>query len=118
LKHHAAAAEDFRRAIELNPKLADAHFNLGNALADLNRHDEAAASFRAAVALKADFAQAWHNLGDALQAQGDLDAAIAAYKQALKLEPESFARIVNSLAAHSRGRLYLDFAALRRALAS
>lgn len=116
LKQHEAAAEDFRRALVLNSKLADAHFNLGNALADLNRHREAAPAYREAVALKPDFLQAWHNLGEVLQAQGDLNAAMEAYKTAMRLEPGSFARIVNSLAAHSHGRLYLDLDALKREL--
>ncbi|MES1151292.1 MAG: tetratricopeptide repeat protein [Dongia sp.] len=118
LKQHAAAAEDFRRALVLNPRLADAHFNLGNALADLNRYAEAAPAYRAAVELRPDFLQAWHNLGETLQAQGDLNAAMEAYKTAMRLEPGSFARIVNSLAAHRHGRLDLDLDALRRELTS
>jgi tetratricopeptide (TPR) repeat protein len=118
LKQHAVAAEDFRRALVLNPKLTEAHFNLGNALADLNRYEEAAPAYRAAVALRPDFLEAWHNLGEALQAQGDLNSAMGAYKNAMRLEPGSFARIVNSLAAHPRGQLHLDLDALRRELLS
>ena len=47
-----------------------------------------------------------------------LHEAMTAYKAAMSMEPGSLARIVNSLAAHSHGRLYLDLEALRRELTS
>src|SRR5215471_17890793 len=52
------AVELIKRAIELNPKLAAAHSNLGNALMDLQRSAEALASYDKAVVLNPDVAEA------------------------------------------------------------
>ena len=49
------AVELIKRAIELNPKLAAAHINLGNALMDLKRPAEALASYDKAIVLKPDY---------------------------------------------------------------
>src|SRR5215467_1172120 len=45
-----------KRAIGLNPNVAEAHNNLGNALRDLQRPAEALASYDKAIALKPDYA--------------------------------------------------------------
>ena len=50
--------ELIKRAIGLNPKVAAAHSNLGNALMDLKRPADALASYDKAIALKPDFAEA------------------------------------------------------------
>ena len=55
--------ELIKRAIGLNPKVAEAHSNLGNALMDLQRPAEALASYDEAIALKPDFAEAHSNRG-------------------------------------------------------
>lgn len=49
--HWDVAEGHFRKALEVDPKLAEAHFNLGLALDKLDRHDEAKAAFEKAVEL-------------------------------------------------------------------
>lgn len=50
-EHWKKAAADFRRALEADPSLAAAHFNLALALDQDGNHDEAAAHFKKAVEL-------------------------------------------------------------------
>ena len=50
--------ELIKKAIGLNPKVAEAHSNLGAALMDLKRPAEALASYDKAIALKLDYADA------------------------------------------------------------
>src|SRR3569832_422648 len=93
-------------------------FDLGLARQDLRDHAGAAAAYRQAIALKRDHAEATFNLGVVLQEAGDLDEAMRVYAQAYRLRPESFGKIAMALTSGSRGRLWLDEAALRRALES
>ena len=63
------------RAIALQPDLAEAHNNLGNALKDQGRLDEALACFRRAVELKPVYSGAASNLVYNLHFHPDHDAA-------------------------------------------
>lgn len=58
----AAAADFYRRALELAPGLAEAHYNLGCLLYDMGRIDEAEERLRRAVELKPAFHQAHSTL--------------------------------------------------------
>lgn len=49
--HWDVAEGHFRNAVEADPKLAEAHYNLGLALDKLDRHDEAKVAFGRAVEL-------------------------------------------------------------------
>lgn len=112
-----AARAALDRAIALDPRRAEAHFALGLACQDAGDQPAAIAAYRAALDRRPDFHEAALNLGTALQAAGDWDAARAAYARALRLRPESFGRIAQAVTAARRGRLFLDPADLRRALA-
>jgi type IV pilus assembly protein PilF len=49
--HWDISAEHFRKAIELAPNLAEAHFNLGLALNEMGQHSEATEEFKKAKEL-------------------------------------------------------------------
>lgn len=53
-EHWEKAAADFRRALEADPNLAAAHFNLALALDQEGKHEEAAEHFKKAVLLAPD----------------------------------------------------------------
>ena len=78
----------YNKAIELDPKLAIAHNNLGVALHDKGRTDEAIACFSKAIELDPKFAMAHYNLGIALRDKGRMDEAIASYTQGHRARPE------------------------------
>jgi tetratricopeptide (TPR) repeat protein len=97
---------------------ASVWFDLGLARQDLRDHAGAASAYRKAIELKGDHAEAVFNLGVVLQEAGDLDAAMRAYAQAYRLRPSSFGNIAMALTSARHGRLWLDEAALHRALES
>jgi predicted TPR repeat methyltransferase len=76
-----------RAGARQDPHSVEAHNDLGNVLAILQRHDEAAAGFRIAIALRPDFAEAHNNLGNALAKQGRSDEAVEHFAQAVTLRP-------------------------------
>ncbi len=63
------------------PRWAQAHADLGAALARLGRTDEAVAALRHATTLQPGLPDAWLALADALRANGDADGADAACLQ-------------------------------------
>jgi hypothetical protein len=81
------AIEDLSRALELDPELPRAAFNLGVAYTRLGRHDEAIAAFERAVVRDAADVKAWSNLGRLLETRGDATRALAAYRTALTIAP-------------------------------
>src|SRR5439155_26342355 len=64
--HIEEAMVEYQRAIALDPKLAEAHYNLGNAQVQLGRLRDGETSFRRAVSSKPKFAEAHCNLGHVL----------------------------------------------------
>jgi len=80
-----AAAEHLQRAVELNPRRPEAHYNLGLAL--VAAPEEALVPFGEAIALRPNFADAWYYRGRMLQTLGRLDQAEAHYRRALEIEP-------------------------------
>jgi cytochrome c-type biogenesis protein CcmH/NrfG len=73
----------------LKPEFPEARFNLGNALALLERFDEAIAEFRAVVAARPGFVDGWCNLGQALAQDKRFTEAVAAFREALRLAPDN-----------------------------
>jgi tetratricopeptide (TPR) repeat protein len=112
---HAIAASLLERAVSGDAP-ASAWFDLGLARQDLRDYDGAAAAYRKVIELKPDYAEAALNLGTVLQELGDMDHAMRAYAQAYRLRPQTFGTIAMALTSASHGRLWLDEAALRRAL--
>lgn len=87
LGRHAEAIEEFKKALALDPRSAEAHLQLGNALKSLQRHPEAVTSLRRASELAPKNAVIWLNLGVSLLALSSRDEAIACFQRAIKLEP-------------------------------
>ncbi len=77
----------YKKAIELNPKDAEAHCLLADVLWVQKKQDEAIAECRKAIELDAKHARAQHSLRTALMDQGKLEEARAAWEQFLKSDP-------------------------------
>jgi tetratricopeptide (TPR) repeat protein/2-polyprenyl-3-methyl-5-hydroxy-6-metoxy-1,4-benzoquinol methylase len=115
---HAAAVELLGRALAVNARSADCHFNMAHALRALGRLDDAAVHFNQASVLKRDFTAAHLGLGDLLMQQGRIDDARTRYQRALVIEPRSAdAHYGLANVAMQQGRLDEATAEYRRVLA-
>ncbi len=85
------ASGEFRKALQIDPKLADAHKLLGDMLLTSPRrlYDQAVKAYVAALEIWPDYAEARVGLGDAQQARGQFDEAIEEYQKALVIEPNN-----------------------------
>lgn len=81
------AAEAYRRAIEIEPRYAEAHANLGVVLARLGQYDEAVACYERALRFNPQLNAARLNLGLAQYRAGALTAAVETLKAAYAADP-------------------------------
>ena len=75
-------------ALELNPNLASAHYNLGLAFHRIGDREQALTAFRQVVRSRPDDALARHSLATMLDETGRTQEAITEYQAALALQPD------------------------------
>ena len=88
--NYAEAEVSYRKAVEKNPRNAQAHYNLGNALLGQRKDSAAVVQFENAAKQETDAmrkAQSYHNIGVICQGQKQYAQAIEAYKEALRNNP-------------------------------
>ncbi|MCX6896336.1 MAG: tetratricopeptide repeat protein [Verrucomicrobia bacterium] len=77
--------QHYELALQIKPAYAEAHHNLGSALASQGKLPAAARQYEQALPINPDFALARFNLGNALAGQGKTNEARSHYQQALNL---------------------------------
>ena len=77
----------FRRAVEVTPKSARAHADLGDALFMAKRYGEAEEELIASLQIEPWQSSTWHYKGLVLAEQHRMEEAIAAFREALRLKP-------------------------------
>jgi tetratricopeptide (TPR) repeat protein len=82
------AAEAYRRALRVNPRLVDARNNLGLLLAGQGQIDAAIEQYAAALALRDDDPAVHNNIGMALAQAGRRGEAIDHFQRAVRLQPD------------------------------
>jgi TolB-like protein/Tfp pilus assembly protein PilF len=79
-----------RKALELDPDLAQAHASRGMALSMLGRHDEAERAFETAIKLDPRLFEAHYFYARDAYARGNLDKAQQQYERAMAVRPEDY----------------------------
>ena len=102
LGQYTKAISDYTKAIELNPKYAEAYSNRGAAYAKLGRHTQAISDYTKAIELNPKYAGAYSNRGVAYDDLGQHTKAISDYTKAIELNPKY------AEAYSSRGAAYTD----------
>lgn len=83
------AVAEYRTVLRLAPDYAEAHANLGAALARLGRYDEAIASYQRALELSPELTPVWLNMGIAFYRMGQAERAAHALRAYFAAFPES-----------------------------
>ena len=95
------AINNFEKAIALNPKYAEAHYNLGVAFQKTHQLDNAIKHYKEAINVKHEYPTAHNNLGLISLELGYTDSAIKSFEWAVAYSPE-YAEAHNSLGAASQ----------------
>jgi protein O-mannosyl-transferase len=83
------AIQQLRKAVELQPNYADAHYNLATVLLQNGEVDEAVAHWQTTLSINPNDAEAHIALANVLLTKGQLREAMAHYQAAIEAEPLS-----------------------------
>jgi tetratricopeptide (TPR) repeat protein len=81
------AAAEYERALETNPRLAQANANLISVYARLGQAEKAEKRYRLAIEISPDLAEAHYNFGVLLTRQGRYKEALSAFQRSLEINP-------------------------------
>ena len=112
LGHLEGAAKMFEAAVSINPKYAEAHFNLGVIYQALDRLEDAVDSYMKAIAITPNYPEAYNNLGTSLYELGRIQSSIENLEWAIAYKHD-FSEAHNNL-----GRSLNDFGRERDAIKS
>jgi tetratricopeptide (TPR) repeat protein/SAM-dependent methyltransferase len=114
----SSAIELIGKAIKLNNRAGEYHYNIALAWHALNRVDQVATHLERAVELRPDDGLAYLNLGNVRREQGRPAEAVACYERAVALNPNSAAARLNLANMMStQGRWDAAIASYKQALA-
>ena len=82
------AGKELARALELDPKIPQAHYLIGMMAIFRNELDKGIDEMRQEIAINPDFAMAHYKLGDAYTRRDDWDGAIAPLQRSVWLNPD------------------------------
>ncbi len=100
----AGAAEEFRRALAIDPRSARAYNNLGNTLRDMRDVDEALNAYRQAAALAPRYPDPLNGIGVLLVQQGRGRDALPYFDRCIALSPSFYeARLNRAIALDTAG---------------
>jgi len=89
-EHLEAAEKDSRRALDLDPGLAEAHASRGLTLSLQGRHEEAAKEFEAAIELDPHLFEPYYFYARDCVVQGKYEQAVECYRQASQASPDDY----------------------------
>ncbi len=88
-ENYAVAEQNFRKALSMIPKLAEAHVDLGSTLMNMQLYDDGIRETRLGLDLNTkEPERAYYNLGIAYEFMGKLQEAYDSYKKAAVLAPK------------------------------
>jgi tetratricopeptide (TPR) repeat protein len=107
-KDYTKAIEAFRKSYSIDPKYAEAYYQAGETLSQLNKNQEAVAEYTKAIELKPNFFDPWLGLGSAQFELNNYPEAIKAYKEAVRIDNRSIEAYTNLGDANRLGGNFND----------
>ena len=101
-KDYKEALVELDKAIEIDPRSAEAYYWRGRTLVSLGRLDQGVDDFKRAVKLKPDYSEAYDHLGWLASRQGQVDEGIGYLTKSIEFKPD------NAWAFYNRSRLYFS----------
>jgi len=101
-KSYNEALAELNKALEIDPRNAEAYYWRGQTLVNLGRLEQGEGDFKAAVKHKPDYAEAYDHLGWLASKQGRVEEGIAYLTRSVELRPE------NAWAFYNRSRLFFS----------
>ena len=91
----------FQKAVEINPRYADAYHNLGNVNRNMGKTEEAIKSYEKALEINPNIWQSYQNIGAIYYKAQNREKALEYFEKALVLVPdnEGLKKIVEELKA-------------------
>jgi serine/threonine protein kinase len=99
-KDYDSAVQNYSKAIELNPRDANAYSSRGNAYYMKGDHDQAFADYNKALALDSTLPHVYINRGNIYYEEGERDQALIDFNRAIQVDSQ------NATAYYRRGRFY------------
>jgi superkiller protein 3 len=93
---------ELKKYLDTNPRLAEAHLNLGNVYWNEGRDGKPIRHYLAAIKLNPNYAEAYYNLANVFFVQGEHEQAVQAYNKAIQLKPDF------ALAHNGLGNAFID----------
>ncbi len=89
------AISEYTKAIELNPRYADAYYNRGNAYHDKGLYDHAIRDYTRATEIDPEHASAYFNRGNIFHDAGQYHIAISDYTKSIEIRPRDAKTYLN-----------------------
>lgn len=101
-KNYKEALAELNKAIEADPRNAEAYYWRGRTLVNLGQPDQGNEDFKTAVKFKPDYAEAYDHLGWLASKRGEVDEGIAYLTKSIEFKPE------NAWALYNRSGLFFS----------
>ena len=101
-KNFKEALDELNKALQKDPRNAEAYYWRGRTLVNLGKPDQGMDDFKEAVKYKPDYSEAYDNLGWLASKRGQVEEGIAYLTKSIQLKPE------NAWAYYNRSRLYFS----------
>jgi tetratricopeptide (TPR) repeat protein len=88
-KRYTQAIEHYTKAIEINPQMAFAYYNRGNAKSDMKNYEEALKDYKTAIQLFPDYSESFFNRANTNADLYRFQEAIDDYDEAIRLGSEN-----------------------------